>query len=99
MNSRRLLIFCFALTLIAHSGCGPLLGAKRADQSFFVLIDDGKVSFRIVLTTPACPVKEAFEKEARELVGSIEGVGDVSVIMDSEVPKGRGIANNGAVPG
>lgn len=44
MNSRRLLIFCFALTLIAPSGCGPLLGAQRADQSFFVLIDDGKVS-------------------------------------------------------
>jgi ATP-binding protein involved in chromosome partitioning len=62
-------------------------------------IEGGDVSFRIVLTTPACPVKEEFETEAKELVGAIEGVGNVSVVMDAEVPKGRGIANNVAVPG
>ncbi|MGI9035717.1 MAG: Mrp/NBP35 family ATP-binding protein [Pyrinomonadaceae bacterium] len=62
-------------------------------------INNGVVSFRIVLTTPACPVKEAFEIEAKQLVGAIEGVTNVKVIMDSEVPKGRGVANNVAVPG
>ena len=62
-------------------------------------IEGAAVSFRIVLTTPACPVKEAFEKEAMELVGSIKGVDDVRVTMDAEVPKGRGIANNIAIPG
>lgn len=62
-------------------------------------IDGGSVSFRIVLTTPACPVKDAFEQEAKQLVGSIDGVSDVKVTMDAEVPKGRGIANNVAVPG
>ena len=62
-------------------------------------IAGGDVSFRLVLTTPACPVKEAFEEEARQLVGAIEGVTNVSVTMDAEVPKGRGIANNVAVPG
>ena len=61
-------------------------------------ISGGDVSFRIVLTTPACPVKEMFETQAQELVGSIEGVENVKVIMDSEVPKGRGIANNPALP-
>lgn len=61
-------------------------------------ISGGEVSFRIVLTTPACPVKEAFETEARELVGSIEGVENVKVIMDAEVPQGRGIAGNMALP-
>ena len=60
---------------------------------------DGDVSFRIVLTTPACPVKESFETEAKRLVGAIEGVKTVSVTMDAEVPKGRGVANNVAVPG
>jgi len=59
----------------------------------------GDVSFRLVLTTPACPVKEAFEDEARKLVGAIEGVETVRVTMDSEVPKGRGVANNVAIPG
>ncbi|MGC2236000.1 MAG: Mrp/NBP35 family ATP-binding protein [Pyrinomonadaceae bacterium] len=62
-------------------------------------ISGGEVSFRIVLTTPACPVKEAFETEAKQLVGAIEGVSSVKVVMDAEVPKGRGIANNVAVPG
>jgi len=64
-----------------------------------LVIDGGNVSFRIVLTTPACPVKDAFEQEAAELVGGIEGVESVKVTMDAEVPKGRGIANNVAVPG
>ena len=62
-------------------------------------IEDGAVSFRIVLTTPACPVKEAFEIEAKNLVGAIEGVTDVLVTMDAEVPQGRGVANNVALPG
>src|SRR5215204_4485061 len=61
-------------------------------------ISGGEVSFRIVLTTPACPVKEAFETEAKSLVGSIDGVENVKVIMDAEVPKGRGIAGNMALP-
>jgi ATP-binding protein involved in chromosome partitioning len=62
-------------------------------------INGGDVSFRIVLTTPACPVKEAFEAEAIKLVGAIEGVENVKVMMDAEVPQGRGIANNIALPG
>lgn len=62
-------------------------------------IGGGDVSFRIVLTTPACPVKKAFEDDAKRLVGAIAGVENVKVIMDAEVPKGRGVANNIAVPG
>ena len=31
-------------------------------------IDGGDVAFRIVLTTPACPVKEQMESQAREIV-------------------------------
>ncbi|HEX8369446.1 MAG TPA: Mrp/NBP35 family ATP-binding protein [Pyrinomonadaceae bacterium] len=62
-------------------------------------INGGAVSFRIVLTTPACPVKEEMETAARELVSALAGVSAVNVTMDAEVPKGRGIANNIAVPG
>lgn len=61
-------------------------------------ISGSDVSFRIVLTTPACPVKEAFETEAKKLVGAIEGVENVRVTMDAVVPQGRGIANNMALP-
>ncbi|MGI8788496.1 MAG: Mrp/NBP35 family ATP-binding protein [Pyrinomonadaceae bacterium] len=62
-------------------------------------INGGEISFRIVLTTPACPVKEAFEEEAKRLVGAIEGVTNVAVTMDAEVPQGRGVAKNVAIPG
>ncbi len=62
-------------------------------------IDNGNVSFRIVLTTPACPVKEAFEEEARKLVGALEGVKNIRVTMDAVVPEGRGIANNVTIAG
>ena len=37
-------------------------------------IDGGAVSFRIVLTTPACPVKAEMESAAHEYVSAIPGV-------------------------
>src|SRR4026209_1054381 len=62
-------------------------------------IDGGDVSFRIGLTTPACPVKAEMESAAHELVGAIPGVTSVNVTMDSEVPKGRGIGDKLAIDG
>jgi ATP-binding protein involved in chromosome partitioning len=62
-------------------------------------IEGGNVSFRIVLTTPACPVKEEMEGAAKELVSALPGVESVSVKMDAEVPKGRGIGEKVSVPG
>src|SRR5256885_9454115 len=62
-------------------------------------IDNGDVSFRIVLTTPACPVKSEMEAAARELVTAIDGVRSVNVTMDAEVPKGRGLGDKVSVPG
>jgi len=62
-------------------------------------IEGGNVSFRIVLTTPACPVKEQMEMQANEIVSSLDGVTGVKVTMDAEVPQGRGVANNIAIPG
>lgn len=64
-----------------------------------VAIEGGDVSFRIVLTTPACPVKEQMETEAHTIVFGLDGVTSVKVTMDAEVPQGRGIANNVAIPG
>jgi ATP-binding protein involved in chromosome partitioning len=62
-------------------------------------IDGGRVSFRIVLTTPACPVKEQMEGAARELVGQLLGVESVNVTMDAEVPQGRGLGDKVTMPG
>jgi ATP-binding protein involved in chromosome partitioning len=62
-------------------------------------IQGGNVSFRIVLTTPACPVKDQMEGAARELVSAVPGVETVSVKMDAEVPKGRGLGEKVTVEG
>ncbi len=62
-------------------------------------ISGGDVSFTIMLTTPACPVKELMEQQATEIVSGLEGVSNVKVTMDAEVPQGRGIKNNIAIPG
>jgi len=62
-------------------------------------IEGAVVSFRIVLTTPACPVKEEIESAAREVVGALPGVTLVNVTMDAEVPKGRGLGDKVTMPG
>jgi len=64
-----------------------------------VRIDGGAVSFRIVLTTPACPVKEQMQTQAEQFVGALPGVASVKVTMDAEVPKGRGLTEKVTVPG
>src|ERR1700730_13696159 len=62
-------------------------------------IEGGSVSFRIVLTTPACPVKAEMESSAREFVAALPGVTSVNVTMDADVPKGRGGGDKVSVPG
>jgi ATP-binding protein involved in chromosome partitioning len=62
-------------------------------------INGGNVSFRIVLTTPACPVKAEMESAAKEIVSALPGVTSVSVTMDAEVPKGRGLGEKLVIEG
>jgi ATP-binding protein involved in chromosome partitioning len=62
-------------------------------------IDGGNVSFRIVLTTPACPVKAEMESAAHEIVGGLPGVTNVKVTMDAEVPRGRGLGEKVVIEG
>jgi ATP-binding protein involved in chromosome partitioning len=51
-----------------------------------IKIEDGEVSFTIVLTTPACPLKSQIEREAREAVLDIPNISDVRINMDANVP-------------
>src|SRR5215203_658761 len=62
-------------------------------------IEGGAVSFRVVLTTPACPVREQLQEQSRAVVAQLPGVTSVSVTMDAEVPKGRGLGEKLTVPG
>jgi ATP-binding protein involved in chromosome partitioning len=62
-------------------------------------IEGGAVSFRVVLTTPACPVREQLQEQSRAAVAQLPGVTSVSVTMDAEVPKGRGFGEKLTVEG
>jgi ATP-binding protein involved in chromosome partitioning len=45
-----------------------------------------KVSFTVMLTTPACPLKSQIERETRQAVETVPGVSAVEVRFDSNVP-------------
>jgi len=62
-------------------------------------ISSNSVSFRFVLTTPACPVRDQLEKQAREAVESIPGVGKVEVRMDASVPRQKSSGDKKTVEG
>ncbi len=47
-------------------------------------IHQGEVTFTIELTTPACPVKDRFQRQAEEAVSALPGVTRVQVQMGSQ---------------
>lgn len=51
-----------------------------------VQINDGEVGFTVMLTTPACPLRDQIERESREAVAAIPGVDKVAVKLDANVP-------------
>ena len=51
-----------------------------------VEIKGSLVSFTVMLTTPACPLKDEIESQARAAVLAIPGVQEVSVTLDANVP-------------
>ncbi|MFQ5519045.1 MAG: P-loop NTPase, partial [Mariprofundus sp.] len=64
-----------------------------------IVIHDGSVSLTIELTTPACPVKEEFRKQADQAISALPGVGEVNITMSAKMTPGRsreaiaGVAN------
>ena len=66
-----------------------------------IRVDGGAVSLRIVLTTPACPLKGPIESAIRAaLVGPMPGVETVAVAWDSSVTSGgRGLPGRQEIPG
>ena len=75
----------------------PDLGKSIVDLGFVkhVVIEGSSVSFTIELTTPACPVKAEFEREARGRVLALDGIEDVEV-ESSPHPRLSGIATHAA---
>jgi ATP-binding protein involved in chromosome partitioning len=49
-------------------------------------LDGNQVQFTIMLTTPACPLKNRIQQEAKQAVEAVPGVGSVSIKMDADIP-------------
>jgi ATP-binding protein involved in chromosome partitioning len=58
----------------------------------------GDVSFTIVLTTPACPVKEQLKQQSESVVSALPGVREVEAEVTSRVMKGTMTQREG-IPG
>lgn len=57
-------------------------------------IEGSAVNFTIMLTTPACPMKDRIRNEATAAVMAVSGVEEVNIKMDADVPndgKARGL--------
>jgi ATP-binding protein involved in chromosome partitioning len=54
-------------------------------------IEGNDVTFTIMLTTPACPLRGKMEGDSRKALSSIEGIGSVTINWDSNVPQDRRI--------
>ena len=64
-----------------------------------IRIDGPHVSVGVVLTTPACPLKDQIERECREMLAKVPGIGQVSIKMDWNVVAARGMTESGGIPG
>ena len=63
-----------------------------------IAIEGGTVSFTIVLTTPACPLRTAIESEARQAVARLPGVSQVNIKMDAQVRADNRISGKVNIP-
>jgi ATP-binding protein involved in chromosome partitioning len=64
-----------------------------------VAIDQGNVSFTLVLTTPACPLREFIVEDCQKAVRSLPGVQDVKVEVTAETPKQKELPDRTGIAG
>jgi len=63
-----------------------------------IRIDDGKVTFRLVLTTPACPLRKELTENSRNAVSAIPDVKEVIVETSAEVPSAKKLPDKEPIP-
>ena len=64
-----------------------------------VRIEEGDVSFKVELTTPACPVKEQLRQQSIDVVSAIPGVNTVQVEMTARVRTAQQSMEVNLIPG
>ncbi|MEM8504467.1 MAG: Mrp/NBP35 family ATP-binding protein [Cyanobacteria bacterium P01_D01_bin.1] len=64
-----------------------------------VQIDGGKVSFTLVLTTPACPLREFIVEDCEKAVRTLPGVESVDVEVTAETPQQKSLPDRTGIGG
>ena len=62
-----------------------------------VIVENGNVSLSVVLTTPACPLKNHIQNDVRSAIAQLEGVNDIKINMTANVPQDREIKDKGNI--
>jgi ATP-binding protein involved in chromosome partitioning len=64
-----------------------------------VAVDDGDVSFTLVLTTPACPLREFIVEDCEKAVRQLPGVKTVNVEVTAETPQQKSLPDRQGIEG
>ncbi len=64
-----------------------------------VVVEGSKVSFTLVLTTPACPLREFIVEDCQNAVKKLPGVESVEVEVTAETPQQKSLPDRQSVPG
>jgi len=64
-----------------------------------IVVTDGEVSLRLVLTTPACPFRSALENEVKQAIKHLPGVETVRLQTDANVPALPALFQRSPIPG
>ncbi|MBE9229606.1 Mrp/NBP35 family ATP-binding protein [Phormidium sp. LEGE 05292] len=64
-----------------------------------VKVDAGNVSFTLVLTTPACPLREFIVEDCQKAVKKLPGVTDVKVEVTAETPQQKSLPDRTGIAG
>ncbi len=64
-----------------------------------VRVDGGLVQFTVVLTTPACPLREFIVDECKQAVKTLPGVTEVEIEVTAEIPQQKALPDRTGIAG
>jgi ATP-binding protein involved in chromosome partitioning len=64
-----------------------------------VQIEDGNVAFTLVLTTPACPLREFIVEDCKKAVQTLPGVESITVDVTAETPQQKSLPDRIGIAG
>ncbi|MGQ0644083.1 MAG: Mrp/NBP35 family ATP-binding protein [Elusimicrobiota bacterium] len=64
-----------------------------------IVIEGGKVSLKVELTTPACPLKEEIQRNCEAALKSVPGVTETGVVLTHRVLQQKAVPDKEPVPG